>query len=87
MELGFLSFRTVISDKLGSKYMTYLSRPSSRQTKSTTLLVGIAFLQGSFRTSIQDRSNNVTKKDLMILGNLLQNTETYDTLGLSNFKI
>lgn len=67
MELGFLSFRTVISDKLGSKYMTYLSRPSSRQTKSTTLLVGIAFLQGSFRTSIQDRSNNVTKKDLIIL--------------------
>nr|WP_289037746.1 hypothetical protein [uncultured Allobacillus sp.] len=42
------SFRTVIPDKLGSKYMTYLSSPSSRQRKSITLLAGIAFLQGSF---------------------------------------
>src|SRR5690625_717929 len=37
--------------------------------------------------SIQHQNNEVTIKDLIIQGNLIQNTETYDTLRLSKFTI
>src|SRR5690625_4338124 len=36
---------------------------------------------------IQHQSNEVTIKDLIIKGNLIQNTETYDTLRLSKFTV
>lgn len=37
--------------------------------------------------SVQHQRNEITLKDLIIKGNLIQNTETYRTLRLSKFKI
>ena len=45
----------------------------------------IAWLQ--LLESIQHQRNEVTLNTLIIKGNLIQNTETYDTLRLSKFTI
>lgn len=48
----------------------------------TITLLGFQVLE-----SIQHQRNEVTMKDLIIKGNLIQNNETYYTLRLSKFTI